>query len=65
MASLDPASVHFGSDYRSTLRSGWQNKLSEETVNVLKYPINLGAIFLRRWLTLRTLWLSLTVAQTH
>ena len=31
MAGLDPASVHFGSDYRSTLRSGLQKNLSGES----------------------------------
>ena len=52
MDELDPDSDRFGIDYRSTLRLDLQNNLSGETVHALQYPINPGAIFLRRWLSL-------------
>jgi len=52
MAGLDPDFGRFGIDYRSILRSGFQNHLSGETVHAHKHPLNLGAIFLRRWLSL-------------
>ena len=53
MDELDPDTGRFGMDYRSTLRSGLQKYLSGgESVHALQYPINPGAIFLRKWLSL-------------
>ena len=62
MAGSDPDSGCGGSDYRSTLHSSLQNSTPGKTVLSLKYPVNLGAIFLRRWLSFRA-WMALRAAR--